>query len=89
MGRSYYTVLGVPATAAQEDIKKAYRRLALKLHPDKNQAPDAEEKFKELGEAYSVMSDAKKKARYDSGQDLEEDCCGGGGGFGTTDIFAQ
>ena len=71
MGRSYYSVLGVPATAAQDDIKKAYRRLALKLHPDKNQAPDAEEKFKELGEAYETLSDIGKRQAYDSSLDTE------------------
>lgn len=71
MGRSYYTVLGVPATAGQDDIKKAYRKLALKLHPDKNRAPDAEEKFKELGEAYETLSDIGKRQAYDSSLDTE------------------
>ena len=63
--RDYYEVLGVDRNASAEDIKKAYRKLAIKYHPDKN--PDnkeAEEKFKEAAEAYSVLSDADKKARY-------------------------
>ena len=64
--RDYYEVLGVDRNASAEDIKKAYRKMAIKYHPDKN--PDnkeAEEKFKEAAEAYSVLSDADKKARYD------------------------
>src|SRR5881392_1508322 len=64
--RDYYEVLGVPREAGIDDIKKAYRRMALKYHPDKN--PDdagAEEKFKEAAEAYGVLSDEEKRARYD------------------------
>ena len=64
--RDYYEVLGVDKSASADDIKRAYRKLAVKYHPDKN--PDnkeAEEKFKEAAEAYSVLSDADKKARYD------------------------
>ena len=64
--RDYYEVLGVDKNASADDIKRAYRKLAVKYHPDKN--PDnkeAEEKFKEAAEAYSVLSDADKKARYD------------------------
>ena len=64
--RDYYEVLGVDKSASAEDIKKAYRKLAIKYHPDKNPGDkEAEEKFKEAAEAYSVLSDADKKARYD------------------------
>src|ERR1700694_3001156 len=64
--RDYYEVLGVQKTAVQEEIKRSYRKLAVKFHPDKN--PDdahAEEKFKELGEAYDVLMDDDKRAAYD------------------------
>ena len=64
--RDYYEVLGVQRTAALDDIKKAYRKLALKYHPDKNPGDaEAEEKFKEAAEAYGVLSDDEKRARYD------------------------
>src|SRR4051794_26946267 len=64
--RDYYEVLGVGRTAAGEDIKRAYRKLAVKFHPDKNpDDPHAEEKFKELGEAYDVLMDPDKRAAYD------------------------
>ena len=64
--RDYYEVLGVPRTAAVDEIKKAYRKLAVKFHPDKNPGDkEAEEKFKEAAEAYSVLSDEEKRARYD------------------------
>ena len=64
--RDYYEVLGVDKNASADDIKKAYRKLALKYHPDKNPGDKAaEEKFKEAAEAYSVLSDADKKAKYD------------------------
>lgn len=63
--RDYYEVLGVPRTATKEEIKKAYRKLALKLHPDRNPSPQAEEAFKELSEAYAVLSDDEKRALYD------------------------
>ena len=64
--RDYYEVLGVAKNASADEIKKAYRKLAVKYHPDKNPGDkEAEEKFKEAAEAYSVLSDADKKARYD------------------------
>ena len=64
--RDYYEVLGVDKSASADEIKKAYRKLAIKYHPDKNPGDkEAEEKFKEAAEAYSVLSDADKKARYD------------------------
>src|SRR2546422_10051038 len=64
--RDYYEVLGVERTAAAEEIKRAYRKLAVKFHPDKNpNDPHAEEKFKELGEAYDVLMEPEKRAAYD------------------------
>lgn len=64
--RDYYEVLGVERSASEEEIKKAYRKLAMQYHPDRNKGDkNAEEKFKEVGEAYAVLSDADKRARYD------------------------
>jgi molecular chaperone DnaJ len=63
--RDYYEVLNVPRNASKEDIKKAYRQLALKYHPDRNKSPEAEEKFKEISEAYAVLSDDDKRMQYD------------------------
>lgn len=63
--RDYYEVLGIPKTASQEEIKNAFRALARQYHPDVNKAHDAEEKFKEINEAYGVLSDAEKRAAYD------------------------
>jgi curved DNA-binding protein len=61
----YYEVLGVPRDADQDTIRRAYRKLARKYHPDLNSDSDAEESFKELGEAYETLSDAEKRERYD------------------------
>lgn len=63
--RDYYEVLGVSKDASKDEIKRAYRELALKYHPDRNKSPGAEEKFKELSEAYAVLSDDEKRAQYD------------------------
>ncbi|XP_040077836.1 S-antigen protein-like [Ixodes scapularis] len=81
MGKDFYKILGVGRTATLHDIKKAYRKLAKRYHPDKNKSPDAEEKFKELGKAYEVLSDKEKRDKYDkSSKEAPED--NGGGGFG-------
>lgn len=93
--RDYYEVLGVSKNASAEDIKKAYRKLARQYHPDVNKAADAEEKFKEVKEAYDVLSDEQKRAAYDrfghAGVNQQAGMGSGGfdgadfGGFG--DIF--
>lgn len=83
--RDYYEVLGVAKTASEEEIKKAYRKLAKKYHPDMNQGDKgAEAKFKELNEAYEVLSDKDKKARYDQfgHAGVDPNGFGGAGGFG-------
>jgi molecular chaperone DnaJ len=63
--RDYYEVLGVSKNASKDEIKDAYRKLAMQYHPDRNKAPDAEEKFKEISEAYAVLSDDEKRQQYD------------------------
>ncbi|MNS22789.1 Chaperone protein DnaJ [compost metagenome] len=94
--RDYYEVLGVSKSAAADEIKKAYRKLALQYHPDRNPGDAAaEEKFKEAAEAYDVLSNEDKKARYDRfGHAGMSGAAGGGGGFGgggmnMDDIFSH
>ncbi|OZA11180.1 MAG: molecular chaperone DnaJ, partial [Hydrogenophilales bacterium 17-62-8] len=94
--RDYYEILGVAKNASDEEIKKAYRKLAMKHHPDRN--PDdkgAEEKFKEAKQAYEMLSDSDKRAAYDqfghAGVDQQAGMGGGGGGFSDafSDIFGD
>lgn len=65
MGKDYYKILGIAKGAKDDEIKKAYRKMALRYHPDKNKTIGAEEKFKEVAEAYEVLSDKKKRDIYD------------------------
>uniref|UniRef100_A0A3B4A0C7 J domain-containing protein n=2 Tax=Periophthalmus magnuspinnatus TaxID=409849 RepID=A0A3B4A0C7_9GOBI len=81
MGKDYYKVLGIAKGATEDEIKKAYRKQALRFHPDKNKSPGAEDKFKEIAEAYDVLSDAKKKEIYDRyGEEGLKGNAGTGGG---------
>ncbi|WP_266202829.1 molecular chaperone DnaJ [Pontibacter kalidii] len=88
--RDYYEVLGVSKGATQEEIKKAYRKIAIKFHPDKNpDDPTAEDKFKEAAEAYEVLSDQQKRQRYDQFGHQGMNGGFGGGGMNMDDIFSQ
>ncbi len=100
MAKDLYEVLGVSRDASEADIKKAFRRKARELHPDVNKAADAEDQFKELNEAYDVLSDANKRAQYDRFGTIPGASGGGyggavdfedlfGGGFGMGDIFSS
>jgi len=81
--RDYYEVLGVSKNASEDDLKKAFRKLARQYHPDVNKDPGAEDKFKELGEAYEVLSDPQKRQRYDQ----FGHAAAGAGGFGGAQGF--
>src|SRR5207244_478766 len=90
----YYEILGVERNCSDEDLKKAYRKQAVKYHPDKNPGDkSAEEKFKELGEAYEILSDPQQRAVYDRHGHAAFDKRGGGGFRGQThdpfDIFRE
>jgi molecular chaperone DnaJ len=90
--RDYYQVLDVPRTAAEADVKKAYRRLAMKFHPDRNpEDHEATDKFKEVKEAYEVLSDASRRAAYDQFGHAGVDGMrgGGGAGFDARDAFGD
>jgi len=82
--KNYYKILDLPRTASKKEIKSAYRKLALKWHPDKNpdNLEEAEKMFADIGEAYEVLSDEEMKAKYDRGEDVFENQGGGGGGGG-------
>src|SRR4051812_10506656 len=89
--RDYYEALGVPRDASPDDIKRAYRRLARENHPDVNKDPAAEDRFKEVSEAYEVLRDPEKRERHDrlganwkAGQDVSD-----AGGFGGAEGFSQ
>ena len=94
--KDYYELLGVSRDASADEIKKAYRKQALKYHPDRNPGDkEAEEHFKEVAEAYDVLSDPDKKSRYDQFGHSGVDGAGGfggfggGGGFTVDDIFSR
>src|SRR3990167_7133575 len=89
MDRDYYKILGVSKTASPEELKRAYRKLALQYHPDRNKTREAEEKFKEINHAYEVLSNSQKRQQYDQfGSSAFDGSAGsgaggpGGGGFG-------
>ena len=70
MGRDFYKILGISRGASDDEIKKAYRKMAVKWHPDKNKTPEAEEKFKEVAMAYEVLKDKQKRELYSKIQSI-------------------
>ncbi|MDA1188103.1 MAG: molecular chaperone DnaJ [Chloroflexi bacterium] len=86
--RDYYQVLGVSRSANEEEIRKAFRKLALEYHPDRNKTEGAAEKFKEVSEAYQILSDANKRTAYDRFGHAGVDTNGGAQGFGGFDTFS-
>src|SRR5438034_5211052 len=103
--KDYYKILGVERNASDEDIKRAYRKLARKYHPDVSKEENAEEKFKEMAEAYEILKDPEKRSAYDQlgrhhegqefrpGHGWEERFAHGSAGFGPNidlgDLFAE
>ncbi|MFD0851870.1 DnaJ domain-containing protein, partial [Actinomadura adrarensis] len=91
--KDYYKVLGVAKNASQDDIKKAYRKLARQYHPDANKGDsDSEDRFKEVSEAYDVLSDEKRRKEYDAVRAMPRGFRGGqqgGFGFDLGDLFGQ
>ena len=96
--QDYYKTLGVSKDADEKEIKKAFRSLAMKYHPDRNEDPKAEDKFKRVNEAYNVLSDPEKRSNYDrfgtaepgsSGFEGFSDIFGGGGNFGGFNPFSD
>ena len=86
MSTDYYQILGISEDADQDVIKKAYRKLSMRFHPDKNKGdPTSEEKFKEINNAYTILSDKESKSRYD----MEKKFGGGAGGIDINDIFSS
>jgi molecular chaperone DnaJ len=85
--RDYYDILSIPRAASEEDVKKAFRRLALEYHPDRNKHTDAEDRFKEINEAYQVLSDQEKRAAYDRFGHAGVGANGGSRGFEGVDNF--
>ena len=84
MSKDYYKILGIDKGASSDDIKKAYRKLAMEHHPDRGGGKEAEDKFKEVNQAYQILSDPQKRAQYDQfGSNF--DGAQGGGGFGGFD----
>ena len=89
--RDFYEVLGVSKSSSSDEIKKAYRKLAIKYHPDKNPGDAvAEDKFKEAAEAYEILSNPEKKQKYDQfGHQAFGPGSGGQGGMNMDDIFSH